>query len=151
PRACGAGTICRAIRSWRDLIDSMAGAETGMKRRFVDLFVLMMLAAAPAQGAEWAGAALVIDGDTLEVRGTRLRLGGIGAAEAAQICVGPGAVAYDCGYEARQELARLIGGQAVRCSGTGTDRSHQPLAVCHAGQTNLNAEMVRSGWAIAWQ
>ena len=122
-----------------------------MKRRFVGLSVLVMLAGATAHAAEWTGTARVIDGDTLEVGGTRLRLAGIDAAEAAQICVGPGAVAYDCGYEARQELVRLIGDQVVRCGGTGTDRSHQPLVVCHAGQTNLNAEMVRSGWAVAWQ
>jgi len=122
-----------------------------MKRWFVDLSLLAMIAGAPAHAAEWTGAARVIDGDTLEIGGTRLRLAGIDAAEAAQICIGPGAIAYNCGYEATQELVRLIGDQTLRCSGTGTDRLHQPLVACRAGQTDLNAEMVRSGWAVTWQ
>lgn len=112
-------------------------------------FALLM--GSPAQAGDWTGLARVVDGDTLEIGGTRLRLAGIDAAEAAQICVGPGAVAYDCGREAAAELARLIGGQEVRCSGTGTDPQRLPLVTCRAGQTDLNAEMVRSGWAVTFQ
>ena len=141
----------RAFRFRRDLLASLDSRGERMKWRLVDLAVLATLAGTPAHAAEWTGAARVIDGDTLEIGGTRLRLAGIDAAEAAQICVGPGSVAYDCGYEATQELVRLIGDQTVRCSGSGTDRLHQPLVVCRARQTDLNAEMVRSGWAVAWQ
>jgi endonuclease YncB( thermonuclease family) len=47
-------------------------------------------------------------------------------------------------------LARMIVMQTVTCTVEGRDRYRRALAVCRAGQTDLNAEMVRLGAAVAY-
>src|SRR5262245_41250346 len=49
------------------------------------LFALMLVAM-PASAADLAGQATIIDGDTIEIHGTRVRLFGIDAPESAQTC-----------------------------------------------------------------
>jgi endonuclease YncB( thermonuclease family) len=116
------------------------------------IFVGVILIASPAFGQSWVGPARVIDGDTLSVAGTRMRLVGIDAPEGPQGCQARDQRPYHCGLEAIQELARLIGTQAVHCRQAGWDaRWRGPLVVCQAGKTDLNREMVRSGWAIAYR
>ena len=67
----------------------------------------------PAQ-AEIAGPPKVVDGDTIEVQGTAIRLYGIDAPELGQICR-IGAHAYDCGKIARTALLDLTAGVSVTC------------------------------------
>lgn len=105
----------------------------------------------PALGQAIAGPARVVDGDTLEVSGAHVRLEGIDAPERGQTCRrGPAGEGYRCGLAASAALARLIAGRPVRCGPTGTDRYGRTLAVCWAGQTDIGAALVRSGWALAY-
>lgn len=97
---------------------------------------------------EFAGAARVIDGDSLEVDGRRVRLLGIDAPELDQSCR-RGAETYACGQEARRALGALIAGHAVSCTTKRKDRYERYLATCRATARNLNLAMVEEGWAVA--
>ena len=103
-----------------------------------------------AWAEEWRGSARVVDGDTVIVGGTRLRLVSLDAPEGNQTCVNAEKAQYDCGQAATQELERLIGGRQVGCAGEKRDRYGRPLVVCFVGTVNLNAALVRSGWAVSY-
>lgn len=64
-------------------------------RAAIGAFVLL-LSLAPAAAADLTQTATVIDGDTLELAGTRVRLHGIDAPEAGQMCLANGE-RYRCG------------------------------------------------------
>ncbi|WP_281023647.1 thermonuclease family protein [Minwuia sp. IMCC4030] len=104
----------------------------------------------PAQAAEIAGVATVIDGDTLEVRGERIRLHGIDAPESAQTCQAEGK-AWRCGQQASFALADRIGRLPVRCETFQQDRYGRIIAICRRGRVDLNNWMVRMGWALAYR
>lgn len=57
---------------------------------------------------------------------------------------------WACGDEATVALSELVAGRQVRCELLGQDRWGRALAVCFAGDLELNREMVRRGWALAW-
>ena len=96
------------------------------------------------------GSARLVDGDTLEVRGQMIRLFGIDAPESAQTCEASGR-RYPCGRLAAETLAKLIAGRTVSCEGDERDRYDRLIGWCRAGRTDLNREMVRLGWAVAFR
>lgn len=95
------------------------------------------------------GQASVIDGDTIEIHGNRIRLHGIDAPEANQTCSADGQD-YRCGQQSALFLDRLIDGAAIHCEVKDYDRYGRTVAECFARQVNVNAEMVRKGWAVAY-
>lgn len=95
------------------------------------------------------GAASVVDGDTIRLGRTRVRLRGIDAPESAQLCRKDG-TDYACGRQARQALTKLIAGRPVSCDGSRLDRYGRLLGDCSAGDTNLNRQLVLAGWAVAY-
>ncbi|WP_164876030.1 thermonuclease family protein [Falsirhodobacter deserti] len=97
-----------------------------------------------------AGGARIIDGDTLDLNGSRIRLYGIDAPESAQTCR-RGAREWACGKEATAALARMIGNQQLECEKRDTDRYGRTVATCEAGGTSVNTWMVRNGWAVAYR
>jgi endonuclease YncB( thermonuclease family) len=96
------------------------------------------------------GVVSVIDGDTLEIHGQRIRLHGIDAPESGQSCEKDGKQ-YRCGQRAALKLADKIGRATVRCEQRDIDRYKRIVAVCSLGNIDLNAWMVRQGWAIAYR
>lgn len=96
------------------------------------------------------GVASVIDGDTLDIHGQRIRLHGIDAPEIGQSCEKDGKQ-YRCGQQAALALADKIGRATVRCEQRDIDRYKRIVAVCSLGNIDLNAWMVRQGWAIAYR
>lgn len=107
-------------------------------------------ATAAATGAG-KSAARVIDGDTIELAGEKLRLEGIDAPELAQSCALPSGRSYACGKEAARALTRLLAAGPVTCIGETRDDYGRLLATCHAAGVNVNAQMVRSGHAFAFR
>jgi hypothetical protein len=79
-----------------------------------------------------------------------VRLHGIDAPESDQTCFDASGVAYPCGDRATRALRAQIDGQSVSCRQTDTDRYGRIVAVCHRGEVDLNAAMVREGWAVAF-
>ena len=95
-----------------------------------------------------AGYPEVVDGDSLKIDHSRIRLAGIDAPESAQRCTDAFGQPYDCGLMATSVLEEEISGRSVRCEVTGMDKYSRYLAVCRVGSVELNDYMVRSGWAI---
>ena len=102
-----------------------------------------------------AGAARVIDADTIEVAGERVRLMGIDAPERGQHCRDGAGQSYPCGADATQALRRRIGGADVRCEASGRDRYDpygRAIATCFAADGgDLNGWLVREGHALAYR
>lgn len=97
------------------------------------------------------GRASVIDGDTIEIAGTRIRLNGMDAPEARQSCHREDGTTYRCGQQAALALDELISTrQPVYCDVTGTDRYRRVLAHCRAGNIDIGDWMVRNGHALDW-
>jgi endonuclease YncB( thermonuclease family) len=97
-----------------------------------------------------SGVARVIDGDTIDIRGARVRLNGIDAPEAKQNCV-LGEQQYPCGLQATEALIQLIGSATVQCEQTGRDRNGRAIARCLAGSIDVGGWMVEHGWAVAYR
>ncbi len=100
--------------------------------------------------ADVSGVAVIIDGDTIDVGGERIRLHGIDAPESRQHC-SVGGSDWRCGESATLALERESRGRTVSCKGSERDRYGRILAVCFAGGTDLNAMMVREGFALAYR
>ncbi len=98
----------------------------------------------------FSGPARVIDGDTIVVGQVRVRLEGIDAPETSQSCLTRAGQPWSCGAKASHVLARIIGEEVVTCEDLGLDKYGRTLGTCHAGTVNLNAEMVRLGFAWAF-
>jgi endonuclease YncB( thermonuclease family) len=113
------------------------------------LLTLVVLRVQEIEAVNQAGIAKVLDGDSLELNGERIRLEGIDAPEFDQMCK-TGGKAVACGQEARRRLRELAGSSRLNCKGWQRDKYERLLAVCEAGGKQINREMVRSGWAIAY-
>lgn len=98
-------------------------------------------------GSAITGRASVIDGDTLEIHGTRIRLFGIDAPESSQTCLRDG-IPIRCGQQSAFALAEKIGTGPITCVKSDTDRYGRLIAICRSGYTNLNRWMVSEGWAV---
>lgn len=90
---------------------------------------------------ELRGWAWVIDGDTIDLGGTRIRLAGIDAPE----------LDHPYGKRAKWALVNLCKGQDIRAV-YGWDQSHDRIvATCYLPDgRDLSAEMVKAGLAIDW-
>lgn len=101
------------------------------------------------------GRARIVDGDTIDVAGQRVRLEGIDAPESGQTCPGRYAGSllepWRCGVAATHALGRLVGSSPVTCEIHETDKYDRLLGTCLAQGRNVNREMVRRGhaWAFA--
>lgn len=104
--------------------------------------------APPPPGKVVEGRAWVIDGDTIVINGTHIRLAYIDAPELAQSCKNAAGVAYACGQVARDSLRRAIAGRAVKCEEIAVDRFGRMVALCVAHGRDLGDAMVRGGQAV---
>jgi endonuclease YncB( thermonuclease family) len=100
-----------------------------------------------ATGEAFSGHARVVDGDSLEIAGRRVRLFGIDAPEYRQQCRDRNGAAYACGQDARRALVAAIGGRSVTCKPVGASHD-RAVAVCEAGDRDLSEAMVRQGHAL---
>ena len=91
----------------------------------------------------------MIDGDTIELSGRHVRLEGIDAPEIAQTCGRWLIGTWPCGTAAGAALEKLIGGETVTCDSRGLDKYGRTLGVCFVAGRDINAEMVREGYAWA--
>ena len=96
----------------------------------------------------FSGIARVVDGDTIDVGTTRVRLEGIDAPESGQTCHRRFIGSWACGNSATDHLRKLVEGRTVECDNRGSDKFGRVLGVCYAGGVDINATMVREG--LAW-
>jgi endonuclease YncB( thermonuclease family) len=92
------------------------------------------LAIPPMAHADIAGVASVIDGDTLEIHGQRIRLFGIDTPESRQTCEDAASREWRCGQKAALALQDLIGRRTVTCRKRDTDRYGRMVGAMHRGR-----------------
>jgi len=97
------------------------------------------------------GTPLVVDGDTIEVAGVRVRLFGIDAPERDQSCRRGDGSRYACGQAARDALVRAVAGSPVRCVRRDIDPYGRMVALCTAAGADLGATLVEQGEALAYR
>ncbi len=100
--------------------------------------------------ADVAGIASVIDGDTLEIHGQRIRLHGIDAPESRQLCRLDGQP-WQCRKDAANALAEKIARRPVTCEDLGRDRYKRIIARCTVAGEDMGAWMVSEGLALAYR
>ena len=114
-------------------------------------FTLILLLPISTAHADITGKPRVIDGDTIHIGDTKIRLHDIDAPEMKQTCRTSKGKEQMCGVLAKQALERLVKGQDVTCKGDTRDRYKRLIAVCYVGQLNINEQMVADGWALAYR
>ncbi|MER9473533.1 excalibur calcium-binding domain-containing protein [Mesorhizobium sp. M0520] len=99
-----------------------------------------------------AGVASVIDGDTIEVHGQRIRFNGIDAPESRQYCSDGKGFDYPCGCRSAEALeAFLAASSPVQCTFVTWDRYHGFVGDCRrADGASVAAWLVEHGQALDW-
>lgn len=98
------------------------------------------------------GRASVIDGDTIEIAGQRVRFNGIDAPESWQLCKSASGRDYRCGQAAVNALdAFLAASRPVRCEFVEWDRYRRFIGNCFlADGRSIQSWLVRTGHALDW-
>jgi endonuclease YncB( thermonuclease family) len=96
------------------------------------------------------GSVHVVDGDSLRMDDTDIRLYGIDAPEYRQSCRDKYNAEYACGKKSANALRELVQGKEVSCTSIETDRYGRAVSVCKFGEMEINREIVRLGWAVAY-
>mmetsp|Transcript_37035 Transcript_37035/g.96077 ORF Transcript_37035/g.96077 Transcript_37035/m.96077 type:complete len:340 (-) Transcript_37035:777-1796(-) len=111
-----------------------------------------------APPAQLLGPARVVDGDTLEVAGVKVRLFGLDAPEKAQSCADAAGKAYDCGKDAMQALQAKLKQAPVTCTSLNQDQYGRAVATCSVrgggvfgGEEDIGSWLVSNGYAVAYR
>ncbi|MGX9575768.1 thermonuclease family protein [Mesorhizobium sp. f-mel] len=99
-----------------------------------------------------AGVASVIDGDTIEIHGERIRFNGIDAPESRQYCSDAKGFEYPCGRRAAQALDKfLAASRPLNCSFVDRDRYGRLVGNCdRADGRSVQRWLVEQGLALDW-
>ena len=106
-----------------------------------------------------SGIAKVTDGDTIRIKGKKIRFFGIDAPEKKQQCKKPWLTIsfisfskdYPCGKISTDKLKKKINNKLLICKWNNKDRYKRYIAECFKDKTNINAWMVRNGYAVAYR
>jgi endonuclease YncB( thermonuclease family) len=124
--------------------------------RLCPLLIALMFGGSPALSGEASpeivGRASVIDGDTIDLHGERVRLNGIDAPESAQLCRNAQRKTYRCGAMAARVLEEFLAtSRPTRCKFVERDRYGRFVGDCYRADGASVAELlVLSGWALDW-
>ena len=91
----------------------------------------------------------IVDGQTLWLNGSLIRLQGVEAPPRGRYCRNGGGEPYDCGAAAVAALSEIAHGRGISCQLAGRDNSGFPQGKCQAGDVDLNRGIVAAGWAHA--
>ena len=117
---------------------------------FIALIAVLLLTTGPVLATDLTGQASVIDGDTIEIHGTRIRLWGIDAPESTQLCRGEDSLRYRCGAKAANDLDGFIARRSVSCTPISLDQYGRTVATCTVDSTDLGQWLVSNGLALDW-
>ena len=106
-----------------------------------------------------SGIAKVTDGDTIRIEEKKIRFFGIDAPEKKQQCKKPWLTIsfisfskdYPCGQISTDKLRKKINNKLLICKWSNKDKYNRYIAECFKGKTNINAWMVRNGYAVAYR
>ena len=119
-----------------------------MLMKFLAAFFLLLPAL--AQAADITGIAKVRDGDEIQIGNNRIRLGGIAAPAADQLCLNTKSERWTCGAAARDELIKRTENKNWICRNRQVaDRRGRIVARCEVDGEDIQKWLVRNGWALA--
>jgi endonuclease YncB( thermonuclease family) len=103
-------------------------------------------------GQVLVGRASVVDGDTIDIHGERVRFNGIDAPESSQLCLDGSGNKYRCGAASAIALADFLATSVpVTCSFVDRDRYGRFVGDCHlANGDGVQDWLVSSGYALDW-
>jgi endonuclease YncB( thermonuclease family) len=113
--------------------------------------IVLASARATVAAADLIGQASVVDGDTIEVHGERIRLLDIDAPESSQTCNRPDGTVWHCGQQAARALFDWIGQRTVTCASDHRDIHGQALARCIVGGGDIADWLAVNGWAVPFR
>ena len=122
-----------------------------MKPSFIIIYTLVALM---CSFQSWALEMRIIDADTIELDGAKVRLNGIDAPEMGQKCRDINFKMYPCGVYARDALQALIEeipDEIVQCRFIGKDFYGRFIGECSIDKININMWLVEKGWALAYR
>ena len=101
----------------------------------------------------------VIDGDSLEINGNKIRLFGIDAPEKKQICKKPYLIIsflnfqrdYRCGLMATNQLKKFNNNRTIKCISKNKDRYNRYLSTCYLKKIDINSWLVKNGYAVVYK
>ena len=107
---------------------------------------------------EITGYAKVIDGDTIIMKGNKIRLYGIDAPEKNQICsktwLSFNIITlnkdYECGLKTTNLLKKFVKNEILVCKKKSVDRYNRIVAICYKKRRDVNSWLVRNGLAVAY-
>ncbi|WP_235604633.1 thermonuclease family protein [Sulfitobacter sp. EhC04] len=111
----------------------------------------MLMFAGAVQAADVSGVVRVVDGDTLDVGGTRIRIFGIDAPERDQPCTTLSGQNWGCGDWVTRQVRDLYEGRAARCTPLDRDRYGRIVARCFVADEDVGQALVRAGLAYAYR
>ncbi|MFK7752916.1 MAG: thermonuclease family protein [Sedimentitalea sp.] len=117
--------------------------------RICAAFVLALLPICAFAGP--SGAVRVIDADTWDVGGQRVRLFGIDAPELSQTCTNATGGDWPCGRWASEQVRVQYNGRNADCDQITIDRYQRIVAVCNVGGQDVARLMVQTGLAFAYR
>ena len=129
-------------------------------KTFLSLIIISAVASSPAALARGnktdlasplIGQVSVVDGDTLELHGQRIRIFGIDAPESSQLCEAKTGKPWRCGAAAANALSTFIASRPVECMPRDRDRYQRVVAQCQVAGMDIGAWLVGSGWALAFR
>lgn len=101
--------------------------------------------------AEPSGPVHVIDGDTIDVGETRVRLHAIDAPEMDQMCGSSDSPAWACGDWVRSEARKLFEDKVAHCEARDTDQYGRTVATCQVDGRDVGEVLVSNGLAFAYR
>ena len=102
------------------------------------------------------GKAIVVDGDTIKIKGEQIRFGGIDAPESyyrgkKQTCIKDNKKFF-CGQISKDKLIERIGNNSLNCIiEKKKDKYKRNIGTCYLKNKNINKWLVRNGYAIAYK
>jgi endonuclease YncB( thermonuclease family) len=121
-----------------------------MFSRLLFALPLLLLPALAEAAGDISGVPKIREGDQITIGATRIRLGGIDAPSADQLCLNTKGERWTCGVAARDELAKHVASKSWTCHPTRTDHRGRVVARCEVDGEDIQKWMVQSGWALSY-
>jgi endonuclease YncB( thermonuclease family) len=121
-----------------------------MTLRKLSIVLCLLLVPSAAGAVDITGVPKIREADQVVIGNHRVRLGGVDAPSADQLCLNTKGERWTCGAAARDELIKYAGGKSWSCQTRSTDRRGRTVARCTVDGQDIQKWLVANGWALAY-